>query len=123
LLEAWLHMFSTAGTCYCLPSVLGLLLLLLLKQPAHLPLPVACAPEQLQLLQQLPPLLLQLQLYALLPASQLLQLLLPQLQLTNKLLPLLPQVLQAAPHRAGKHHKTTHELDVAALLIKHLCAR
>jgi hypothetical protein len=39
--------------------VLGLLLLLLLlKQPAHLPLPVASAPEQLQLLQQLPPLLL-----------------------------------------------------------------
>jgi hypothetical protein len=44
-------MFSTAATCCCLPSVLGLLLLLLLlKQPAHLPLPVPCTPEQLQLL-------------------------------------------------------------------------
>jgi hypothetical protein len=49
--------------------VLGLLLLLLLKQLPHLPLPIPCAPQQLQLLQQLPPLLLQLQLYALLLAS------------------------------------------------------
>jgi hypothetical protein len=106
--EALLRMVSTVATCYYwLPSVLGLLLLLLLEQAAHLPLPVTRTPEQLQLLQQLPPLLLQLQLYALPPAGQLLQLLLAQLQLPNKLLPLLPQVLHAAIHRASVSSEAT----------------